>query len=401
MKYYFYLVFIVVNFLNLTSIFAEPNSIIAVVNDDIITSAQLEEDIDAMMTYQKLKQRPDKNHILELLNNKIDILLQIQQANRMEITVKPEVLNESLEVIAKENNIPLNKLKQTSSYNKIVAQLKINFLLQRLQSLVGQEVSKQEIPEDELKDAYQKKIAEEAKYHLYNIVLTDEKKAQELQVKLNNSPSLFSDFAKKYSKAYNAENGGNIGYLDYDKIPALYQKIVLSLQKNEISNVLKNNHNFHIIKLADKQLNTNQLEKHLELQHIFISKDNTNQHVFKTMLMLYEKIKQGTPFDTIAKQYSQGEYAKNGGYVPLVSLKKLPVQMQNILLKLEKNEISRPFQSDFGWHIVRKLKEKNIDAKLEETKQTLIARAQKVAFKKWLSQIRGQSHIIVYEHKIE
>lgn len=107
-----------------------------------------------------------------------------------------------------------------------------------------------EITEEELKKQYERKKTEVQAQH---ILVKDEKTAKEVKKKLDNGGD-FAKLAKEYSTdKSNAEDGGKLGYFSTGKMVAAFEDAAYSMDAGEISDPVKTQHGFHIIKVTDKR----------------------------------------------------------------------------------------------------------------------------------------------------
>jgi peptidyl-prolyl cis-trans isomerase D len=109
------------------------------------------------------------------------------------------------------------------------------------------------IKEKELKDYYDKnlnsfKVPE--KIRARHILVKTKKEAEELLKKLKNNGN-FIELAKKYSIGPSAKNGGDLGYFTKGQMVPTFEKAAFALKKGEISNIVKTQFGYHIIKLVD------------------------------------------------------------------------------------------------------------------------------------------------------
>ncbi len=84
------------------------------------------------------------------------------------------------------------------------------------------------------------------------IVVNTEEKARDILKQLKRG-SYFRRLAKKYSLSPDARDGGDLGYFSRGEMPEEFERVVFSLKKGELSDVIKSPYGYHIFKLIDKK----------------------------------------------------------------------------------------------------------------------------------------------------
>lgn len=105
-----------------------------------------------------------------------------------------------------------------------------------------------DIKEEELKDLYERKNTEIKAQH---ILVEDEKTAKEVKKKVDDGGD-FAKLAKEYSTdTGSAEQGGDLGYFSSGQMVPEFEDAAYSMKKGEISDPVKTQHGYHIIKVND------------------------------------------------------------------------------------------------------------------------------------------------------
>ncbi len=130
----------------------------------------------------------------------------------------------------------------------------------------------------------------------------------------------------------------------------------------ELSNPFKTSYGYHIVQVIDKRKNLGKRE----VAQIFIDKKQTDAK--NVINDIYKQIQQGEDFSTLAMQYSADKStAKNGGKMPPFASCQLrsPI-FEKVAFSLQENQVSKPFETEFGWHIIKLLKNIQIGSFAEE-----------------------------------
>jgi peptidyl-prolyl cis-trans isomerase SurA len=189
----------------------------------------------------------------------------------------------------------------------------------------------------------------------------------------------FSQVAKEFSQDPSAkDNGGDLGYFSTFRMVYPFETAAYKTPVNEVSMPIRTRFGYHIIKVTDKRDNRGEVE----VAHIMIMKPQeaeNNQNAEKEINDIYKKLQQGENFDELARQFSQDKASSNkGGVLNRFGSGQLSSEeFENTAFNLtENNPISKPFQSNFGWHIVKLIKKYPIKS-IEESKSDLELRISK------------------------
>ncbi|MQP24849.1 peptidylprolyl isomerase [Flavobacterium sp. LMO8] len=170
------------------------------------------------------------------------------------------------------------------------------------------------------------------------------------------------------------ENNGDLGYFSAFRMVYPFENAAYKTNVGQVSKPFRTRFGYHIIKVVDKRMNRGEVT----VAHIMIVKPNVSdvaQHekAKATIEDIYKKIKQGENFETLAQQFSEDKSsAGKGGVLQRFGSGQLSSEeFENVAFSLvNKNDISAPFQSQFGWHIV-KLIDKHPVRTFEEMKTEL------------------------------
>lgn len=183
----------------------------------------------------------------------------------------------------------------------------------------------------------------------------------------------FEDAAAKYSQDPSAkENKGELGYFSTFRMVYPFESAAYNTKKGEISNPTRTRFGYHLIKVND--IRDNQGE--VTVAHIMVldKKDEKGGDASKrTIDEVYQKIQQGEKFEALAQQFSEDKSSSlKGGVLQRFGTGQLSSdEFESVAFGLKTpNEISKPFKSKFGWHIV-KLIEKHPLKSFEESKYEL------------------------------
>ena len=249
------------------NVLAVPNTIIAIVNDELITLDTISNDIEPSST---------KAQKMALVDHQIDLVLQLEKIQEFGIKPKLSSINTMLSNIASQNGLTLMQLQTNHQFDEIVENITQQLSLRGLKQLVLQKadisltqaeidaaLAKNPSTSDNLNK--QIKIAQivinsidqtdsllQSKDDLitqFLIVLSD---------KINSGTS-FSSLAKLHSQDPSYKNGGESGWLDENRLPAVFKQQLLNLQSGELSQPFQTKQGWRIIKIIDERSVDNHL----------------------------------------------------------------------------------------------------------------------------------------------
>ncbi len=398
-----------------SSVFAladNANSIIAVAGDEIVTSAELK---DSIKHYQANNpdQKLNKTILLNLLNRHIDLLIQTQHANKMGLQIRPEAIQREISALAKKNNFSLSDFRQLTNYDQIVKSISQEAILVGLQSVITRSVTST-IPTATIENTYQQVLQKQSKYKPSNIIVEDKTLAQDILTQLQKEPNAFSLLAFKHSAALNAKQYGDLGYRILEDFPEIYQQPIAQLSIGDISPIIyqASENLYHLLKLDNTQSSHQAFIQEIKINHLFLPKKTikppTNLsikskqfHTLETILKLYQEIKEGGSFYDLAKEYSKGDYAQQGGQLPWINIDKLPLEGKIIFNSLTELEVSPPFESKFGWHIIQRMGSRQINPLKQTIINNLSSKAKKIAYQDWFKGIKAKTYIKIFDEKIQ
>jgi len=207
----------------------------------------------------------------------------------------------------------------------------------------------------------------ERKHQLYQ-------KAKEVAGKAKRGAD-FESLALQYSEDPSVKrNKGDLGWFTAFQMLYPFETVVYSLKNGEISAPVETKYGYHIIKKTDQRKSQGEIT----VAHILIKrnqKDTTGTSAKQKIDEIYNRIQKGEKFSKIAKQESQDKKTANkGGQLNPFSVGDVNSDsFENIAFSLEIDEVSQPFKTRFGWHIIKKIDIEPV-ASFEKKKPELVKR---------------------------
>lgn len=166
----------------------------------------------------------------------------------------------------------------------------------------------------------------------------------------------FEKIAQEYSQdTYSAKNQGDLGYFTVFNMVYPFESAAYNTKVGEMSPIVRSQFGYHLLKVTDVR----PARGSVKVAHILIVDNNENteeksntakQKIFE----IYKEITEGSDFSTMAKQYSEDKSsAFAGGIIPEFGINKMFPEFEEVAFNLKVGEISKPFKTPVGWHIVK------------------------------------------------
>ncbi|MGH8288310.1 MAG: peptidylprolyl isomerase SurA [Steroidobacteraceae bacterium] len=359
--------------------------IAAVVNDGVVLESEVDgqmKDVTTRLQAQNMALPAESVLHKQVLDRLILQRIELEQANQDGITISDDQLNSALEDVAKRNAIPFSQLPTVlaqqgidyASYREEMRQqLTIGLLRQRdvLQRIV---VTPREI--DQFLARQAKQPAANSEYNVSHILIAvppnatpaQMAQAQQRANEVYQRASKGEDFAKlavAYSNSEDALQGGSLGWRQGSELPTFLSKLILSLKPGQVGPPVRSPTGFHIVRLNQiRSQEKKEIVEQIHVRHILL-KTNALQDdatVRQRLEQIRQRILHGESFAVAAAAASQDPgSASEGGDLGWQSPGVYTPRFTAAIAKLKVGEISQPFQTQFGWHIVQLLGRRNHD----------------------------------------
>ena len=253
-----------------------------------------------------------------------------------------------------------NDPKYKSELNKYIKQLQNTYLTDR------------ETEDKFLNEAYERTKSEVNVSHV--LIRIDENENDTLKIynKLNALRGAFSnlpvnDFKNKYQNDQELIIE-NLGYFSAFKMIYKFENMAYNTSVGEVSMPFRTRFGFHILKVNDKRPSLGEVT----VGHIMTYKNKPN--AFERITNILDSLNNGVSFEYLAKKYSDDKNSsfKGGRLNPFSSGQINSIPFENAAFELDKkNNISKPIETKYGWHIIKFYSKKNVK-KFDEIKYELL-----------------------------
>lgn len=157
---------------------------------------------------------------------------------------------------------------------------------------------------------------------------------------------------------------GEMGYIKVGMLPYEFEKVAFSTPVGQFSKPFSSQYGWHILRVnAEREDRGKVLVEHILKLYPRNADDEAKARVFNRVDSIYDVVTGGANFEEVAKKESEDNAsAKNGGRLPWFGCKEMVEEFENVSFDLKDGEISKPFSTRYGVHIVKKLASKPLGA---------------------------------------
>ncbi len=400
--------------------------IAAVVGKEIILKTELDQFVQNYVLQNRLNITPDSPEYQKLRKQMLESLIEqkvlLAKAEADTITVDEQMLdqrvNERMNYMIQQAGSkdkleqifgsPLNQIRKDT--RKI---LKEQMLVEqvRAKKFQGMKVSRREVEQfyATYKDSLPERPATVDISHILMQVKPSEKaqmaaydKAEKILKELKAGAS-FEELAKKYSEdPASAKRGGDLGFTQRGDLVPEYENVAFNLKNGETSGIVQTQFGFHIIQLIERR------GERIHTRHILIRVQPTKQdeqRVIQKLDSIRQVILDGkATFEEMALKYSDDQNVKKDhGHLGTFELDRLQIpQFKAVISRLKPGEISHPFKTDYGYHIVRlnaftPAHKLNLKDDWEELEKYALNFKMQREYKEWLDDLKKHIYIKINE----
>ncbi|WP_139092940.1 MULTISPECIES: peptidylprolyl isomerase [unclassified Pseudomonas] len=394
--------------------------VVAIVDNDVVMQSQLDQRLrEVRATIQKRGAPLPPEHVLtqQVLERLIIENIQLQIGDRSGVRITDEELNQAMGTIAQRNNMSLDQFRAALahdglSYDEAREQVRREMIISRVrQRRVAEriQVSEQEVQNFLASDLGKIQLSEE--YRLANILIpvpdsaspetvqAAARQAQEMYQQLKQGAD-FGQLAVSRSAGDNALEGGEIGWRKAAQLPSPFDSMIGTLAVGDVTEPVRTPGGFIIIKLEEKRGGSKMLRDEVHVRHILLkpSEIRSEEETQRLAEKLYERIQAGESFSDLAKKFSEDPGSKlNGGDLNWVDPESLVPEFRDVMNNAPQGQVTKPFRSPFGWHVLEVLGRRATDSsdkfREQQAAQTLRARKYDEELQAWLRQIRDEAYV--------
>lgn len=369
------------------------DGVAAIVNNGVVLQSEVAEMVERVKqgaAKQGQTLPADKVLHVQALERLIGNSLQLQMAKRMGLQITDQQLDQTIENIAKEQKMTVEQFRQQAvaeegNYEQFRERLREEITVGEVMRANVQRrifVSPQEV--DSLMKIMDEQGVSNEQYNLGHILISipNDPSAEQITeaedrakkvMELLKSGNDFKKIAVASSSAGNALEGGEMGYMNINEMPTLFADAVRGKKKADFIGPLRSGAGFHILTIFDiKGANVVEFEE-VHARHVLIKPSIilSDEKAQKMLSDFGAQLAAGkADFAAFAKDHSEDPGSRlKGGDLGWMDPNAFVPEFRDTLQGLKKGEISKPFASQFGWHIVQLLDRRTVDATAEKKRE--------------------------------
>jgi peptidyl-prolyl cis-trans isomerase SurA len=350
--------------------------VVAIVDDNIVLQSELQQRTASI--YRQIQQsgtEPPSPEIIkkQVLERLILERLQLNIGDKVGVRIADQEIDETIARIAASNNITVEEYiaqihANGETMEKIRHEIASEMIIMQVQQgsvMRGIQISEQEL--NNFLNSQEGKLVSSPDVFIGQILLSAPLTAtvdelDSIEEKLKNITEQlaegadFKQLAIANSDDQSALEGGDLGWRKLAQLPLLFSASLKKLEPGQISEPIRSGAGFHLLKLYEQKGGGEQLIEQHFARHILLKPNQirNEQQTIELLEAIRSQIIDGEDFSKLAKKYSKdpGSALKGGSLgwsMPGLFVPQFEQTMGSIAL----NEVSAPFQSQFGWHILQ------------------------------------------------
>ena len=400
--------------------YVKLDGIVAVVDEDVVLASELLERINLVresMIQNKVPMPERDVFVGQVLDRLIIENIQLQEANNRGVVIDEQTLSQAVQQFAESNGQTVEEFvvgleSQGTSYRKFREDIRLEMTLSRLQrGMINQRISISDQDISGLLNSpfYKDFFSDEYSLGHIRLDLTDNPSETDKERLIADADNIveqlrggedFGKIAAGKSSSSTALDGGSLGWRRAGEIPSLFAEIALEMKIGDISDPIVSGSAVHIIKLIERrgagmQELSQTLVSHILIKPSEIRSDKESRDLSES---IYRQLLQGSEFKALAKQYSDDPgTALNGGSLGWSEEGQFVPEFSEVMGKTETGQLSEPFLSPFGWHVLRvddrRVQNISDEARREMAIDILFKRRFEEERQEWLKEIRDEAYV--------
>lgn len=391
--------------------------VVAVVDEDVILQSELDRSVDAILAQSQASGSPPPRLLVErqVLDRLILTRIQVERASSTGIRVSDGEVDASVDRVAAQNQLSLEQLRASLeqdgfSLEEFRRTMRDEITVQRFRQRFAQ--SRVQITDSEIDILLASDSLKSGEVRLSHILigLSDGASPEEVEKARAKSEQVvaeirdglsFAQAAIKYSSGQQALEGGDLGWRRYEEVPTAFADLVAGMKTGDVAQPLRGPNGFHILKLVDQRADTGpKMVTEYHARHILIQPNElqSDSQCRERITKLREIASEGADFGELAKINSEDISTANlGGDLGWFSPGQFGQVVDKVVAGLKDGEISEPFRTDLGWHIMKREGERQTDRSeqfvRDQAREAIFRRKAEEEYDNFLRQMRAEAYV--------
>ncbi|NCF36943.1 MAG: molecular chaperone SurA [Gammaproteobacteria bacterium] len=396
------------------------DKIVAIVDESVITERELENRIKLVkIDFQNSRRRLPSEEVLQrqVLEALINDSLLLQEAKRRGIKITDSQLNQTMQRLARQNQMSLSDFRQALiadglDYDKYRETVRHELTITTLSRQYSQRNAT--ISEAEVDNFIEQSGRDTASFeyllsHIL-IALPDAADPEEITAAQQTAADImsrldqgeeFDQLANTYSSGDTALQGGDLGWRKKAQIPSLFTNQVLTMEPGGYAGPIRSPSGIHIVHLKQRRDLEQVLSQQTRSRHILIRPNElvSEEDARERLQEFRQRIMAGEDFARLARLYSV-DYTSGseGGDIGWMDPGATVKEYEAVTDRLQEGELSEPFRSQFGWHLVEVTGRRTVDETAENKRRKiysqLLQQKQREVFDLWKRRLRDEAYVV-------
>jgi peptidyl-prolyl cis-trans isomerase SurA len=396
---------------------SQIDSIVALVDDDVVLRSELDLAIKGIA--DKIRKQggdlPPK-HLLEkqVLERLVIRRLQLQRAFQTGIRTSDADIDQALLRIAQQNQLTLMQLRQAiEADGEDFVEFRKNISEEMMTERLRQRVinSMDPITDTEIDILLASDRFHGGEYNISHILIALPEGATPQQITMQESKANnvyqqlqegldFASAAISYSGSQEALEGGVVGWRDLNSVPVGFSEAIKNLRAGQFTVPIRSPAGFHIVKVNDYRDRSQVMATEFHARHIMIETNDLvgPRQAMQQIREIHKALIDGEDFDALARKNSDDISSANlGGDMGWFMPQAYGERMEQTLTAMQDGDISEPFQTENGWHILERLGVREKDVTEESMRNTartnLKQQKMDIEIERYLQQMRDEAFV--------
>jgi peptidyl-prolyl cis-trans isomerase SurA len=393
------------------------DSIVALVDDDIILRSELDLAIKGIV--DRIRQQggdlPPRDLLeKQVLERLIVRRLQLQRAFQTGIRISDTDVDQALMRLSQQNNLTLMQMRQViEADGEDFAEFRQNIGEEMMTERLRQRVvnGMDPITDTEIEILLASERFNSGEFNISHILIALPEGATPQQISIQESKANnihqqleegldFASAAISYSESQEALEGGLVGWRDLNSVPVVFSDAIKNLRAGQVTVPIRSPAGFHIVKVNDYRDRSNVMSTEYHARHIMIQTNDlvSPRAAMEQIRAIHSELADGGDFEALARKHSDDISSANlGGDMGWFVPQAYGERMEQTLVAMQDGDISEPFQTENGWHIIERLavREKDVtdEALRNAARNNLRQQKMDIEIERFLQQMRDEAFV--------